>query len=77
MNTFADVIDAFGVPVVAKTLRLDESHVRTMKARNSIPPEYWGLLLELAEGRGIEGLDYRKFRRLRKARFAEQEARAS
>jgi hypothetical protein len=76
MRTFAEVIDAFGVAVVAKMLDLEESHVRTMKARNSIPPEYWGQLIEEAPKHGIVGLDYRKFRRLRQSRFV-QEARAS
>lgn len=84
MKTFAAIIDAFGVPdgppagkgvaIIAKALRLDESHVRTMKARNSIPPEYWGALIELADDLGIEGLDYKKFRQLREARFSEQAA---
>jgi hypothetical protein len=75
MRTFSDVIEAFGVAVVADILKLEESHVRVMKTRESIPPEYWGALLEAAPRRGIRGLDYEKLRRLRRARF--ESARAS
>jgi hypothetical protein len=78
MKTFADIIDAFGEPdgppakrgvaVVAKVLRIDESHVRTMKARNSIPPEYWSRLVEKAAAHGVD-LDYQKLHRLRDVRY--------
>lgn len=70
MQTFSDIIEAFGVAVVARILKLEESHVRTMKARDSIPPEYWGPLLEEAPNFGITDLDYRQFQRLREARFS-------
>ena len=65
MDSFASVIDAFGVKVVAELIGIKESHVRVMKARGSIPAEYWGILIEAAPGHGIEGIDFSLLRRLR------------
>lgn len=76
MNTFSDIIDAFGIAVVAEILGIEESHVRVMKARDSIPPEYWGVLIEQAVKRGIKGLDYRRLRRLRAVRFDREPEKA-
>lgn len=70
MDSFASVIDAFGVKAVAELLTVKESHVRVMKARGSIPAEYWGLLIEAAPARGIEGIDFPLFRKLRAEKFA-------
>lgn len=75
MNSFASVIDAFGVKVVAELIGVKESHVRVMKARGSIPAEYWGVLIEAAPARGVEGIDFSLLRRLRTEKFsAESEA---
>ncbi|MBM3553461.1 MAG: hypothetical protein FJX45_17350 [Alphaproteobacteria bacterium] len=41
MLTFRAIIDAFTISRLAKLWGLPESHVRTMRARDSIPPEYW------------------------------------
>lgn len=73
MQTFTDLIDAFGVAALAKMLGVAESHVRTMKARDSVPPEYWGVLIEKATERGIEGVTYQALRGLRTRRFAPPE----
>ncbi|MEZ2410510.1 hypothetical protein [Bosea sp. UNC402CLCol] len=70
MHSFASVIDAFGVKVVAELLGVKESHVRVMKTRGSIPAEYWGLLIEAAPEHGISGVDYPLFRQLRSQKFA-------
>lgn len=72
MNSFASVIDAFGVKSVAELIGVKESHVRVMKARGSIPAEYWGVLIEAAPGRGIEGIDFSLLRRLRSQKFSAQ-----
>lgn len=74
MKTFCTIIDTFGVPVVATILGLDESHVRTMKARDSIPAEYWGALLEEASRKNIRGLTWKTFKELRERRFKERAA---
>lgn len=75
MKSFASVIDAFGVKVLAELIGVKESHVRVMKARGSIPAEYWGVLIEAAPARGIAGLDFALLRRLRSEKFApEREA---
>ena len=69
MRTFSEIIDAFGVPVVAEVLSLPESHVRTMKARDSIAPEYWEALIEAAPKHGVRGLDYKRLHKIRAERF--------
>ncbi|MGO4672954.1 hypothetical protein AB4Z40_08650 [Bosea sp. 2YAB26] len=70
MDSFSSVIDAFGVKAVAEILGVKESHVRVMKARGSIPAEYWGLLIEAASNHGVIDLDFALFRRLRAEKFA-------
>jgi hypothetical protein len=53
MERFADVIDRVGgTEVLARLLSIKESHARVMKARNSIPPQYWPLLVSGAKGLG-------------------------
>lgn len=84
-SSFSEVIDAFatnepirtGPSVVAEIIKKEESHVRTMKARDSIPPEYWGALIDEASRRGIQGLTHRVFLDLRAARFAPEQRGAA
>jgi len=45
MNTFSDIIDAYGVRKLADLLGIADSHVRTMKARDSIPVEHWAAII--------------------------------
>ncbi|WP_029002771.1 hypothetical protein [Azorhizobium doebereinerae] len=40
MDTFAKVFELLG-DSAAETLGVEAGHLRTMKARGSIPPEYW------------------------------------
>ena len=55
--TRSDVIRALGDPPgFAKAIGVAESHARTMKARDSIPPEYWQALVAAAAAQGIEGV---------------------
>lgn len=68
MQSFSAVIDAFGIAEIASLLKIDESHARTMKARNSIPPEYWGPLIEEGARRNIH-LTYQMLREMRANRF--------
>lgn len=74
MNTFSQLIDECGgAPIVSGALGIPDSHVRTMKARNSIPVEYWERVIDLAAAQGVEGVT---FKRLLAMRSGEQ-ARAS
>lgn len=73
MHSFSEIVDRFGIAALAALLKTDESHVRVMKTRDSIPPEYWGALIEAAPERGIDGLTYPLFRELRSARFNKDE----
>jgi len=45
MLTFREIIDVFTIARLARLWNVPESHVRTMRARDSIPPEYWSELL--------------------------------
>ena len=71
---FSDLIDAVGVPVLAQLFGLPESHIRTMKARNSIPPEYWAHVIDAAPQHGIKGLSHATMRAWRNRRFARSRA---
>lgn len=51
MDSFSDVIDALGISGASKILGIPESHVRTLKARDSIPAAYFKRIVESAEGR--------------------------
>lgn len=77
MTCFRDIIAAFGTPVVAQILGVPESHVRTMKARDSIPAEYWGPLIEQAPGRGVGRLDWAELREMRARRFRHESGGAA
>lgn len=68
MNSFTAIIDA--IPDFSGALNIPESHARTMKARDSIPPEYWPDLVEVAAKQNIQGVTYERLSALRKNRFA-------
>lgn len=69
MQSFQDLIDKFGVPRLAAILGIGESHVRVMKTRNSIPPEYWGTIVDHRVEAGLDDIDLARLHRLRKERF--------
>lgn len=52
-RTFSDIIEQIGVAALAGAIGKDESHVRTMKARDSVPPDYWPQLIALGADRAI------------------------
>lgn len=57
MQTFASIIDAFGGPVpFSQAVGVPDSHARTMKARDSIPIEYWQATIDAARERKLDGL---------------------
>lgn len=73
MTSFDTIIDALGIGRLAILFGVRESHVRVMKARNSIPPEYWGVLIDEASKQG-HALDFAGLRSLRAGRFRPSDA---
>lgn len=51
MNSFAEIIDALGIAATASILAVSESHVRTLKARDSIPAPYFAKLVSSEQGK--------------------------
>ena len=45
MVRFHNIIDNVGIKPLAAILGVSENHVRVMKARDSIPPRYWDLIV--------------------------------
>jgi len=74
--TFSGVIEAIGVPEFARATNTTESHVRVMKTRNSIPPEYWDDLIDEATRRGLKEVTYRRLVQLRQSRFNNRKSMA-
>lgn len=76
MQSFAAIIDAFGGPgPFSQAVGVSDSHARTMKARGSIPVEYWQIAVEAAKRLGIEGLSLDLFVTL--ARLKAEERKVS
>jgi len=55
MNSFSAVIEAFGGRF-AEAIGVEESHARTMKARDSIPSTRWMATVDAAHKLGVEGV---------------------
>lgn len=69
MNTFSDVIDAFGGgPKFAQAIGLPASHGRTMKSRDSIPSSRWLRVVAAAQENGIPGVSLELLARIEAAR---------
>jgi hypothetical protein len=67
MGSFKDIIDAIGAQRLAEAFKVTESHVRVMRARNSIPPLYWPDLIALAPHDGEHPLTFDDLKRFREA----------
>ena len=63
MNTFSEVIDAFKGRF-AESLGIEDSHARTMKARDSIPSTRWAATVSGAERMQVEGVTLELLARL-------------
>lgn len=76
MNSFKELIDALGVRALSEAFGVAESHIRTMRARDSIPPVYWHDLVKLTGSVPFETLaDWRdRALRQRKAEKAQSQA---
>lgn len=55
MNSFSAVIDAFDGRF-AQAIGVEESHARTMKARDSIPSTRWIATVNAAQDLGVPGV---------------------
>lgn len=55
MNSFSEVIAAFGSQF-ASAIGVQESHARTMKARDSIPSTRWIATVKAAQRLGVKGV---------------------
>lgn len=59
MQTFADIITAFGgYAKVAEILDCPAGTVSSWKSRNGIPPQHWVKLVTAASERGITGITF-------------------
>jgi hypothetical protein len=68
METFSAIIDAFGgTSAFGQAIGIPDSHARTMKARDSIPPEHWDRLVKAAIERDIEGISFKRLTEIRSA----------
>ncbi|MBP2147425.1 hypothetical protein [Xanthobacter flavus] len=75
MSGFDQIFSDFGgVSVISAILEIPDSHARTMKARGSIPIEYWDRLIKAASERSIQGVTWES---LQAARRATRKVRAS
>lgn len=75
MSGFDQIFSDFGgVSVISKILEIPDSHARTMKARGSIPIEYWDRLIKAASERNIQGVTWEN---LQSARRDARKVRAS
>lgn len=74
METFNAIIEAFGgAGRFGQAIGISYSHARVMKTRGSIPPEYWGRLVEAAMERDIEI----SFKRLTEIRMRQRQKAAA
>lgn len=55
MESFSAVIEAFGGRF-AEAVGIEDSHARTMKARDSIPSSRWMATVEAARRLGVNGI---------------------
>ncbi len=75
MKRFSDIVDDLGgAAPFAALLGIPESHARTIKARDSIPPEHWPRVVEAARERGIDGVTFEALSEMRSARFKPEPA---
>jgi hypothetical protein len=75
METFSAIIDAFGgTSAFGQAIGIPDSHARTMKARDSIPPEHWDRLVKAAIERDIEGISFKRLTEIRSASRRKAEA---
>ncbi len=66
MDSFRKIIGAWpSDTALGDDLGIPASHVRTMRARDSIPSTYWTPLVAAAEPRGIKGITIERLAELK------------
>jgi len=70
MNSFRDLIDAFGAAELGGILGVDPGQIRTMRVRNSIGPLHWPALVGVTPPGMEEPLSIDTLRHLRAMRCA-------
>jgi hypothetical protein len=73
MNTFSEIIDAFGGRF-AEAIGVEESHARTMKARDSIPSTRWMATVNAAQQLGVPGVTLDLLARIEEEKAKPREA---
>lgn len=73
MNSFSAVIEAFGRRF-ADEIGVEESHARTMKARDSIPSSRWVATVDAARRLGVPGVTLDLLARLDAEKSKQREA---
>lgn len=73
MNSFTAVIDAFGGRF-AEAIGVGKNHVRTMKARDSIPSTRWIDTVDAAKRMGVDGVTLDLLARLDAEKAKQREA---
>ena len=69
MHSFSALIEALGISRLAALFGIPESHLRVIKARDSLPPEYWQLAIEEARRQRLAGVTWKSLAALRDRRF--------
>lgn len=73
MNSFAQIIDAFGGSAsFGEAVGISDSHARVMRSRDSIPDGYWLSTVLEAEARGIKGVTLETFAALAHSKLRER-----
>ena len=68
--SFKSVIDEIGIAALSSLLGVPDSHVRTMKARDSIPPRYWSQIAEEGRRRGSDAMTFEALSLMHAERYA-------
>lgn len=77
LDTFKDVIEAFGGPTkFAEAIDIPGFHAQSMKTRDSIPPAYWKDTVSAAAQRDVCGVTLEKLAEIAKSKRAQPEAAA-
>ncbi|WP_024516797.1 hypothetical protein [Bradyrhizobium sp. Tv2a-2] len=73
MDSFSEIIDAFHGQF-AEAIGIEESHARTMRARNSIPSTRWQATVDAAHRLQIQGVTLEVLARLEAAKIRSKES---
>jgi hypothetical protein len=74
MNSFSEVIAAFGNSAFAEAIGVEESHARAMRSRDSIPSTRWLATVNGAKKMGIKGVTLDVLARLEPGKNKKREA---